>query len=183
MNKTKRNPTTVDIIAKKFKVKPSYVRSILKIGRVKPLNFIRMREGRMSVYAAYNDAKKEEKGDMPEVPKVKEVVYYQTSSHNVGDIQYSSSTTLENNSNTSVSEYDQAFSQDGICTTLVDGGEPTSDLKQVKLRPIGKKHGSDTSKDYSALQRIDEERIRFVCPCGCQTNIIINHKTLNYEKG
>jgi hypothetical protein len=180
MSSKKRNPTTVDIIAKRFKVKPSYVRSILKIGRVKPINFRRMRAGRMSVFQAYNDAKKEEKGIIPDVPEVKPIVYYHTVSHSPEEFNYSTKLEAVDSENVSTTNADVWFTSDGESNTLVDGGKPTSDLKQVKANPTKKMIEKEESKDKK-LVRLDEDRIQFNCPCGCNKKFIINHKKLTYE--
>lgn len=162
-NKKKRNLTTVEKIAEKFNVKPHYVRSVLKVGRVKPINFNRIKKGRMALYVAYSDAKAEEKGDVPNVPEIKPVMYYHSATNTVSESMYPE---------VLVAEYSATVS-----TTFESGGEPVmnSTNGEVSL-------STDSPQvEQTLLERIDEEHIRFVCPCGCNNEYIINHKTLSYE--
>lgn len=155
MSNKKRNPTTIELIAKRFKVKPNYVRSILKVGRVKPLNFLRIKAGRMAVYVAYNDALAEEKGDKPEVPSIKPVMYYDNATNTASQVKYPNSL--------------EAANSDSVSTTFEHFDEPTANLPQ-----------ENTNKP--TVELIDIEQIRFSCPCGCNKVFIINHKNLSYEK-
>ena len=83
----KRNKNTYQKIADRFKVKQGYVKDILKIGRTKPENFPLMRRGRLSRYASVNDAKKEEEGELPEVPRVQAPVYFSSPSLDINLIE------------------------------------------------------------------------------------------------
>lgn len=163
----KRNPTTIEIIAKKCKVKPNYVKSILKIGRVKPINFRRMKEGRMAVYVAYTDALAEERGDMPDVPIAKPVMYYQSDTNTASQVRYPDS--VEDANTGSVSSTFVHFDEPTVNSTQDEGVELTVFPPQEKV-------------NQKTVEHIDIEQVRFSCPCGCNKVFIINHKNLSYVK-
>jgi hypothetical protein len=81
----KRRENAYEKIAKRFKVKPSYVQSILKIGRVNPMYFERISKGRMAVYVAESKVKSEEKKELQEVPAIKPIVYFSQNLEPVGN--------------------------------------------------------------------------------------------------
>ena len=166
MKKNKRNPTTIELVAKKFKVTPSYVRCILKVGRVKPLNFRRMKKDRIALYVAHSDAVKEEKGDVPDVPEVFPIMYYHTATRTATEMMYLESSIGENTDNTSVTEVSN--DEPVVTSTLDNDISLTVDSPQV-------------DQPDQLLTRIDVDTIHFKCPCGCEQEFIINHKTLSYE--
>ena len=75
----KRNAAIYEKIGKLFGKSSSYVKHILKIGRVNPEYFERITNGKFSVFGAYSACIAEARGDIPPVPKVKTPVYYTNS--------------------------------------------------------------------------------------------------------
>lgn len=163
-NKKKRNLTTVEKIAEKFNVKPHYVRSVLKVGRVKPINFGRIKRGRMALFVAYSDAIAEERGDIPDVPEVKPVMYYHTATNTVSESMYLEVLEAENSAT--------------VSTTFEPSGEPVMDSTHGE---VSLTVDSEQVEQEHLLERVDDDHIRFICPCGCNNQFIINHKTLSYE--
>lgn len=163
----KRNPTTIEQIAKRFKVKPNYVRCILKVGRVKPLNFDRMKRDRMALYVAYSDAVAEERGSIPEVPGVQPVMYYHSSTNTVSESMYQEVLEAENSAT--------------VSTTFVSDDEPVVTSTQV-IEASLTVDSPQVASNKQLVEHIDMDQVKFRCPCGCNKEFIINHKKLTYEQ-
>lgn len=158
MKTNKRNLTTNELIAKKFNVKPNYVKCILKIGRVKPINFERIKKGRMAVYVAYSDALAEERGAQPNVPAVKPVMYFDPNTGTISDRSTNVADEIQLAVNSAQDDQEKNSAVEHTVNSTQD------DLKS------------------DVLQRLELGIIRFKCPGGCQHEFIINHKTLTYEQ-
>lgn len=65
-----------DRIGRDLHISGNKVKHLRKVGLVNPLYFERMEVDRCSLYGAYLNCKKEEKGEMSEVPTVKAPVYF-----------------------------------------------------------------------------------------------------------
>lgn len=161
----KRRETAYEKIAKRFKVKPSYVKHILKIGRVNPLYFERLTQGRIALYVAYSKVKSEEKGELQPIPLVKAVMYF--------------SRQLELGAN-----FLQVDADVTVQPAAVEK-EPVSDLTPETITPEQKEPAAKQQQvetEVQTIQRLTDNTITFRCPCGCGNTFIINHQTLTHER-
>ena len=126
-----------------------------------------MKEGRMATYVAYTDALAEERGDMPDVPVAKPVMYYQSDTNTANQVRYPNS--VEDANTDSVSSTFVHFDEPTINSTQDEGVELTVFPPQEKV-------------NHQTVEHIDIEQVRFSCPCGCNKVFIINHKNLSYVK-
>ena len=162
--KNKRNPTTYDKIAKRFKVKSHYVKSILKIGRVNPEYFDLIRRGRMAPYVAYSQALAEERKKKQEVAKEKDPVFFEPSAEpTLETTQVAEPTTTEETDK----KVNPAADSSGVEVELEKKQQPVLDSTQV-----------DSKSGF--VKRLSADTISFQCPNGC--TYVINHDTLSYEE-
>lgn len=148
-----RNATIVEKIAKLFGKSSSYVKHILKIGKVNPEYFELITNEKFSVFGAYSACIAEARGELPSVPKVKTPVYY-TSSTEVPTYTTFNSTVEQN--------------EEEVERTTATFSQPSTTVSAIK--PVVVANSNTVAPDeteYIVVTGICE------C-CGEETNLKIN---------